>query len=304
MPSSLDPGLLARLLAAQSGQPFTDSGTAYQRLDQFGGPGGESGYGQDMGYGGAISYNPDATKPGDEFNVYGPGGEFSNTGQFKDMSGLDPLLLAFLAAAGGMAAFLPGGFAAGSAAGGGLGAAEGVSGAAFGDAGLMYGGADAAAAGGLGAAEGAGLGSTAYGATGGPSAFMQGAGIAGGGTGAASALTGSSALTSGLTAGSGGLLGSLGAMGSLLGPAAMLAGAAAGGKGSNQSATKTQDIPEWLKPYVTGNDGVLNYASNLLKQQMQPGALGGYSQMQNLGQSLMSRPVAGNGFNQQFFGAR
>ncbi len=163
----------------------------------------------------------------------------------------------------------------------------------------MYGGADAAAAGGLGAAEGAGLGSATYGAAGGPSAFMQGAGITGG-TGAASALTGSSALTSGLAAGGGGFLSGLAGSG-WLGPLATLAGGVLGSKSRDQSQTTRSEIDPRMVPYMYGSNGIMPMAQQIAMRQMNdPRISGAYQQMRDQGGFLMSRPVAGNGYTQRY----
>lgn len=66
-------------------------------------------------------YDMGRTAPGDPFDWYSEDLVFQGSGQFTDEPGLlagmlrDPLFYGFLAAAGGMAAFLPGGFAAGEA---------------------------------------------------------------------------------------------------------------------------------------------------------------------------------------------
>jgi hypothetical protein len=283
MPNALDAGLLARLLASQNASPFVDGGLMYQRTDQFGGPGGEAGYGQDLGFGGALSYDPNKTNPGDEYSVYDKSGQYTNTGQFKDMSGLDPLLLAFLAAAGGMAFGLPALMGAEAA-----GAGAGVSGAAFGDAGLMYGGADAAAAGSLGAG-GAGAGAGAAGAASATMAPMQGLtlselGLSGGPLSTMAGVGGTSAL------------------GGLLGPAATLLGGLAGAQGTDAEQTTKKDISDWLKPYITGENGILAQTNNLLQKQMAPGYLAGYDQMRTLGTNLMNTPMVGNGYSKFFMG--
>jgi hypothetical protein len=80
-----------------------------------------------------------------------------------------------------------------------------------------------------------------------------------------------------------------------LGPAAALLGAVAGSQPVKQSTTQTRDIPDWLKPSV---GGLLGYTNQKLAQDMAPGALAGYDQMKQVGQGLMSAPIAGNGFAQ------
>jgi hypothetical protein len=147
----------------------------------------------------------------------------------------------------------------------------------------------------LGDAAAGGLGGVTYGATG-PSAFLQGAGITGGGTGAAGALTGGSALTNVLAGGAGA------GLGGLLGPAATLLGGLAGAQGQDAEQTTKRDIPDWLKPYITGENGLLAQANSLLQKQMAPGYLAGYDQMRSAGQNLMNTPQVGNGFSRFFPG--
>lgn len=84
---------------------------------------------------GYYGYTPRAdgkyAKNGAQYESYDPEGKFLGNRDFKDMSGVDPLLAAFLAAAGGMAFGLPAlGFNAGTAAGAGAGAGLGAAGAA------------------------------------------------------------------------------------------------------------------------------------------------------------------------------
>jgi hypothetical protein len=88
---------------------------------------------------------------------------------------------------------------------------------------------------------------------------------------------------------------------SLLGPAASLLGAAVGSKPQTTSQTSTHELPPELKPFVYGPGGLLPGAQSLFQQQTAPGAMPGYTQMQNVGMGLLSQPIAGNGFN-KFYG--
>jgi hypothetical protein len=88
-----------------------------------------------------------------------------------------------------------------------------------------------------------------------------------------------------------------GALSGLLGPAATLLGGLAGAQGQSASTTTAKDIPEWLKPYVTGSDGILSKANSLLQQQTAPGALAGFDQMKSVGMNLLNQPIRPNGFN-------
>jgi hypothetical protein len=82
--------------------------------------------------------------------------------------------------------------------------------------------------------------------------------------------------------------------GSLLGPAATLLGAASGAKGQEANSSSTRDIPDWLKPFVTGQGGLLPAAQNQFQQQIANPQ--GWQQISNQGLGLLSQPVAGNGY--------
>lgn len=279
------PGISQRVGDYFLAPTYQDTGSG-QGMDRIDGPGLLQGY---------SIYNTDNPQTGDWIDNYDANGNFLGSEQQQENPGLlegmfkDPLFYSFLAAAGGLGAGLAGG---GSAFGGG-------SGAGVGAANGMWDVLPAAAEGTAGAsgAAGAGLGATTYGATG-PSAFMQGAGITGAGTGAATgAFTGGSALTNVLGAGSG-----LGALSGLLGPAATILGGLAGAQGQENESTTKKDIPEWLKPYILGESGLLSQTNNLLQKQMAPGYMAGYDQMRNVGSGLMNTPQQGNGFARFFPG--
>ena len=85
---------------------------------------------------------------------------------------------------------------------------------------------------------------------------------------------------------------------SLLGPALSLAGAVAGSKGVNKNVTQTQKMDPRLDGAVYGDQGLVPRAQGLLAQQMSPQGQAGYMNMQNVGQGLLSNPMAGNGYAQ------
>lgn len=160
------------------------------------------------------------------------------------------------------------------------------------------GGLGALAGGGLlgsaaGAGEGAGAlskaaldGTTIFGANSVPGALSLGGAALPAAAGAAPAGGG---LLSGLT---GSLPGGLGSLGGL---ASTALGGLLGSKGQQSSQSTTRDIPTWLQPYVNEN---LGFSSGLLRQQMSPQFQQGFINQQNVGQGLLSQPVAGNGFTQ------
>lgn len=126
--ANLTPEQLARLqqLLTQNGSTAMDNGMLYQGVPMFG----RSGSGEDTAgvpevMGSYIGYDPAKTGAGEPYGQYGTDGTYTGDGQFRDMSGFDPLLGMFLASALGMGAFLPGGFAAGGA-GAGAGAGSGI----------------------------------------------------------------------------------------------------------------------------------------------------------------------------------
>jgi hypothetical protein len=158
--------------------------------------------------------------------------------------------------------------AAGGAAGGAAGAASGA------NPGYSFLGGDATMPGALGA-NGANMGTGAL--PGLESYVTGGAGLAGGAAKAANSSL----------------------LGKALGVGSTLLGGIAGAQGNDKEGSTTKDVPEWLKPYVTKN---LEYAGGLLDKQMQPGYLQGYDDMRSVGQGLLNRPIAGNGFNKFFPG--
>jgi hypothetical protein len=163
----------------------------------------------------------------------------------------------------------------GGAAGLDAAATAGMDGAAFGDAGMMYAGADAGAAATLG---GGGSLSTVA-----PLAGAAGAG------GAAAGMGG------GAAAGGGGLLGGLGAgASSLLGPAAAAIGGIAGAQGQEGQTSERKMDPR-LDQYVYGQNGLIPGVHGLLQRQ-NPIALQTGDYMRNFGQGLLGRGVAANPF--------
>lgn len=239
---------------------------------------------------------PGRNQTGDMQHVYDPatGGYQTTHAVPRHESGLIPLLMAL----GGMGATI-----------GGLGAAAGAAGGA-GEMGAANGLWDV-----LPEAVGSGMGGSGTGA--------MGAAGAASATGAGSGLStmpyleplsiSLETVPAAFTGAGSGLLSTLANSGlsSMLGPAATALGGLAGAQGQQSEQSTTRDIPEWLKPFILGSNGqpgLLGHASNLLNEQMAPGARQGYTDMQNIGRGLMSRPVAGNplpsGFLSQYMGGR
>jgi hypothetical protein len=211
---------------------------------------------------------------GEKGQVYKADGTYSHDFAWKDDEATKNLMM-FLAAAGGMA-MLPGG------------AFGGMPGAPAGGPDFSMGFTDGGTAGGA-----LDVGYASGGLTTGNGAGVLGAGGASGGSGAAGAV----GAVGGGGSGGGGLLsqigGALGGGGSnnLLGIGATLLGGALGGKGQEQSATQTRDIPEWLKPYVMKG---LGYGSSLLDRQMSPESQAQWDTLRNASLGLLSRGVAQN----------
>jgi hypothetical protein len=86
------------------------------------------------------------------------------------------------------------------------------------------------------------------------------------------------------------------ALTSALGLGTSLLGAVAGSQPVTKTATQQQDIPDWLKPYVTGPNGLLASAQQTFQQNQ--GNQAGWQAIQNKGLGLLSQPVAGNGYAQ------
>jgi hypothetical protein len=264
---------------------------------------------RDAGYMG-YDYNPtDWTDPrtqesqslfnGQSFDEYGKDGSFSNSGVFTgiedrnkygDMIGaLSILAMPFAAAGLGAGAAGAGAAGAGGAGAGAYGAASSAGmlapaglGAAAGGTGLW-----GAGAAGLGGAAGAAGAAGAYGA--GSSAGMQGL------AGSTAAFDGAMAGGSGLAGvGAGTAAGGAGLLGKALGIGSTLLGAAAGAKGQEQSSTTARDIPEWLKPYITGQGGLLSQTQSQLAASRSPERMAQWDQMRNVGMGLLNQPIAGN----------
>ena len=275
--------------------------------------------------------NPGHHDVGDQVEQYSPSGSYLGTAAIPRDSTMQQFLTAAAIMAGPMLATAAG---AGAAAGGGYGAvgggAEGYAGLDAGSASSLGGGASING----GAALGTGAG---YGTAGGTVADLAGAGGDGTGSGGygmdggtnmpwesdfqgtgaisgADAIPGAGTVDLGsITSGNGNWLSSLidSVGGSNSGYGRILTSLLGGALGSHgtQTTTSTQrTIDPRMVPYVYGdgtanNPGILGYTSGLLHSQMQPGALQGYTDMQNVGRGLLNQPVAGNGFN-RFFGSR
>jgi hypothetical protein len=265
---------------------------------------------------------------GQGYDQYGQGGNLTNSGVFtgiQDSNKAGEFLTALAMMAAPIAMTVAGAGAAGAAgagaAGGGAGAAGAggmVNGAFLGEGALSGIGAwdgalAAAGAGGTGAmgagADGlmnglngsdimsdafvsnGGVGAGGFGGTNGSymSNLLSGSGDLGsrvmGGTGAGGTGAGSAASTAASAAGTGS---------NLLGIGSTLLGAAAGAKGQEQSSTQTKDIPEWLKPYITGDGGLLSQTQQQLAASRSPERMAMNDQIRNTGLGLMNAPRAGN----------
>lgn len=236
-----------------------------------------------------FSYDYNNVKPGDEFSVYGSDGQFSNTGQFKDMGpdGLlagmlsDPAFYAFLASAGAAGFGLPGMGAESAGAGAGI-SGPGISTVngmtTFGvvDPAVQWG------AGALGGASGGAAGAAAAGGGGGSGSL---------GTMAPMQPMSTAGLGSPLTpiaVGSG--------VGSLLGPAATALGALSGAQGQDNSQSQEKKMPPWLEEmYRNPQTGLLPMSLGLLQEQM-PLTKQNAGLLNSMGSGLVNTPQAGNGY--------
>jgi hypothetical protein len=302
-----------------NGQPFELGGMSYlPRYDQAG----DSGAGPLTGY---MEYeklasdtNPNGQRAGgykrSGYTNYDAGGNESRSGTM-DWMGNENLRQIIQGAAIVGGAGLAGSALAGAGAAGGAG--SGAAGAAGGG-GYTFG--TTGAIGGYGAATGTGAAWAP--------AVAGGAGAAGGATGfsfgveptAAELASGvhipGSALPAGSVApsvmggagggagGAGGAGSSLlnGAGGKLLGAGATLLGGLAGKEGAGGGGGGS-GMDERMDKYIYGDQGVNQYAQNLLMQQMKPEMQAGWEQMRGRGLSLLNTPVAGNAF-ERFYGGK
>lgn len=92
-------------------------------------------------------------------------------------------------------------------------------------------------------------------------------------------------------------------LGSLLGPIATVVGAVAGGQGQQTENSSQRRMDPRLDEAVFGPQGVVPRTQTLLNDQMAPGAMPGWAQMRQQGQTLMNSPIAGNGYS-SFAGRR
>lgn len=244
-------------------------------------------------------------KIGDKYQIMDSAGEYTGKDGTYSAKGMDPALMALLAAGAmyGAGSFINGGFlGAGGAtsATGAAGAGTGgmVNGAFLGEGVLSGvpawdGALSAAGAAGAGGAAGAASGSGGIGGGAGNGAFL-GEGVASGvpawdaaATKAGLSLTGAgSSLLPGISD-------------KALGIGASLLGGALGSQGQKAEQSSTRDIPDWLKPYVTNT---LTKAQGLFDTQMSPEYQQRWTNLGNQAQGLLAQPMAGNGFNRFFPG--
>jgi hypothetical protein len=182
--------------------------------------------------------------------------------------------------------------------------------------GLMMGGTAGfgfgAGAGGAGGAAGAGemvngafLGEAPWSATGGgaldfgagTSAMGAGAGGGGGALGTMAPLE-QMALPAGMSASAMptemALAGGSSLLGKALGVGSSLLGAAAGAQGQNASQTTSKDLPEYMKPYITGDGGLLAQVQQQLAASRSPERMAMNNQIRSNAMSLLNAPIAGN----------
>jgi hypothetical protein len=82
--------------------------------------------------------------------------------------------------------------------------------------------------------------------------------------------------------------------GKALGIGASLLGGLAGAQGQQNETTTQRDIPEWLKPYVTGENGLLSQTMGQLNASRSPARMAEWADIRNRGMGLLQKPVAGN----------
>lgn len=285
------------------------------------GNGGEGGGAemQTMGFG---SYDPNRMGVGDSYGVYGKDGSYAGENTFKEESNNLDMLLAGLAAAGGMHFLLPGAAGVGELAGAaGGGSAAGDAAVAHLTSGGGLGGGVASQAGAAGGFGGLGFGGTTglptfgglTGEFGGLTAAPFGSGFAGatfsdlaaglgglgtagaGAAGAAGGAGGAGAAASAL----GGAGSGLGGLAGLAGPAAAVAGGLLGAQSNDQSQTQERKMDPRMDKFIY--DDLFPRTQGLLSQQM-PQAQQTGDQMRQIGMGLLGSPVAGNGFSMFYKG--
>jgi hypothetical protein len=268
---------------AQAQQVFSKDGTYYQ---------------QDPNSGGYMTYGTGkgASTPGQSYSRFNNDGSNGAAGQFIDQDKGEGLWkAAFAAAMAGGIGFDSGMF--GAAGGGAAGPGDAAWGMDLGGAGAAdtsYLGNVGAAGGGGAAGPGqAGWGMDLGGAGAADTSYLGNVG--GSSMGSAGAGGGAAGGVGGAGAGGSSLLSSLGGASSLLGPLATVAGAALGAQGNKNQASSTRTMDPRLDGPVFGENGLVPMTQGLLQQQM-PRAQQAGQNMQNYGQGLLSRPIAGNGF--------
>ena len=269
--------------------PYTDptTGQAYQQDD-----------------GQLVSYDPSHSAPGQNFQKYSANGSDGGTGQFQNPNKMDIGTMIALGLITGGAA---GAFSGGLGGINGIGASAGAGGA---NGGVL--------------SKAALDGTTAFGANSVPGAYELGSGAsslggtfnaaqdsqlfnaanpealsgyqAAGATPGAVNLGSAASSTPGWMDAAKSLIPS-GASGLLQG-AAGLVGALAGSKGVQKNVTDTKKMDPRLDGAVYGDQGLVPRSQALLAQQMSPQGQAGWQNMKQMGQGLLSNPIAGNGYAQ------
>lgn len=295
--TNLSPELLTRLqqLQAMGGNSgwvpqfgFSDAGQDYTPMfDTSGKSGMDASTPSLFGY----ASNRTGAQPGETGQLFGTDGGYTGDFTVKSDRALQMLAMA-IAAAGGMAAFAPGGFLAGNA-GAGAGAANGMWDVLPDAVGAQT------TAMGAGPAASAAVPSTFNAAV-----DSQAANAAIDAAGGNALANYAGPVTAATAVNGGGASSSLFGQGvtSLLGPAATLIGALTGSQGSENNQTQERRMDPRFDPYYFGDNGLLPMTMQQLQRSMSPEVLAGFDQMRNTGQSLFSQPVAGNGFSRFFPG--
>lgn len=305
MATKLTPEILKQLAALQPGQYGATLGNTFYQPVYASNAQGEAGMGQEGGLQQILGYDPTKTDVGQQYSMYGGGGDYQGQGQFKKVKDGDLMAMGLLSAFGmGM---LPGAMAGGAGAAEGFGASLGLDASGLGgigaEAGGVFGGGFAPslstslapemlgagfagfspefAAAGLGGTLGGGMGAAAGGAFN-AAADSQAANAAMAAAGAdpaagyAAAMNGgvtgspiSGGLLSSLTGGAGSALSGLGeAVGTgkgLLGLGATALGGLLGSKGQEGESSRTNKLDPRMDAMLYGADGT----SGLLGQAMQ-----------------------------------
>jgi hypothetical protein len=334
--TNLTPQQLALIQGRKPWEAGTTIDGMFYQPHYSSGPEGEAGHGQGGQLLDIIGYDPNKTDVGQQYSMYGGGGDYQSQGAFKAVKDGDLMGMGLLAAIS-MGTLLPGITATGAYTPAMYGPLAGTAGAGAGNVGAGLGAAESVGGGAFNAALDSQLANLSLadplagytsmagtsGITGIPGLGTAASGVGGSAFNAAmdsqlanlslaDPLAGytSMAGTTGITGIPGpGLLDTLanGAK-SLLGPLASKTGAALGAtalggllgsKGQQEEMTKTSKIDPRLDPYIYGDQGVLKQANDLKNQQL---AQGGLNDLQRQGmqmtQNWLTSPEYSQGYTQ------